>query len=49
MRLAAEVGKDCERIMDEKMRNLPCKRLQLDEIWSYVGKHQQFLKPTDDR
>jgi IS1 family transposase len=49
MRLAVEVGQGCERIMGEKMRNLPCQRIQVDEIWSYVGKHQRFLKPTDDR
>lgn len=49
MRLAVEVGQGCERLMGEKMRNLPCQRIQVDEIWSYVGKHQRFLKPTDDR
>lgn len=49
MRLAVEVGQGCERILDEKMRGLTSKRIQVDEIWSYVGKHQRFLKPTDDR
>jgi IS1 family transposase len=49
MRLAVEVGQGCERIMDEKMRGLTSKRIQVDEIWSYVGKHQRFLKPSDDR
>ena len=49
MRLAVEVDQGCERIMNEKMRDLPCKKLQVDEIWSYVGKHQRFLKPTDDK
>lgn len=33
MRLMVEVGEGCQRIMDEKMRNLPCKRIQVDEIW----------------
>jgi IS1 family transposase len=49
MRLAVEVGQGCERIMREKMHNLTCERIQVDEIWSYVGKHQRFLKPEDDR
>lgn len=49
MRLGVEVGQGCARIMDEKMRGLTSKRIQCDEIWSYVGKHQRFLKPTDDR
>ena len=49
MRLGVEVGQGCERIMSEKMRGLNSRRIQVDEIWSYVGKHQRFLKPTDDR
>ena len=28
---------------------LPCKRVQVDEIWSYVGKKQRQVKPGDDR
>ena len=38
MRLGAEVGTGCAKLMDERMRELPCKRVQVDEIWSYVGK-----------
>lgn len=49
MRLAVEVGQGCERILSEKMRGITSKRIQVDEIWSYVGKHQRFLKPGDDR
>jgi len=28
---------------------LPCKRIQVDEIWAYVGKKQAQLRPQDDR
>lgn len=49
MRLLVEVGTGCAELMDEKMRELPCKRVQVDEIWSYVGKKQRQLKPEDDR
>lgn len=49
MRLLVEVGSGCAAIMDEKMRELPCKRVQVDEIWSYVGKKQRHVKPDDDR
>jgi len=31
MRLMVEVGEGCQRVMDEKMRDLPCKRLQCDK------------------
>lgn len=49
MRLLVEVGTGCAELMDEKMRELPCKRVQVDEIWSYVGKKQRHLKPENDR
>jgi IS1 family transposase len=48
MRLLCRAGANCEKIMDSEMRNLNCKRIQLDEIWQYVGKHQRFLTPDDD-
>lgn len=49
MRLLVEVGAGCDAIMDEKMRELPSKRVQVDEIWSYVGKKQRHVKYGDDR
>ena len=49
MRLMVEVGNGCAKLMDEEMRDLSCQRLQVDEIWSYVGKKQAHLKPGDDR
>lgn len=49
MRLLVEVGTGCADIMDEKMRELPCRRVQVDEIWSYVGKKQRHVKPDDDK
>src|SRR5213596_1351451 len=36
MNLGKRVGKACEKIMDEKMRNLSCSKIQLDEIWGFV-------------
>src|SRR5271154_1587685 len=49
MRLLVEVGTGCAKIMDKQMRDLPCKRVQVDEIWSFVGKKQRQLTPHDDR
>ncbi len=45
MRLGVEVGTGCAKLMDERMRELPCKRVQVDEIWSYVGKKQRQVTP----
>jgi len=48
LRLLVNVGAGCERLLDEQMRNLPCRRLQVDEIWGYVGKKQRHLTVEDD-
>jgi hypothetical protein len=51
MRLMVRVGEGCDRFMDETMRGLTCERLQLDEIWGYVGMKQKTagrLNKTDE-
>lgn len=48
-RLLVEVGAGCAQLMDEQMRDLACRRIQVDEIWAYVGKKQAHLVPGDDR
>jgi IS1 family transposase len=47
-RLLVEVGDGCANLMDEKMRDLPCRRIEVDEIWAYVGKKQRHLTALDD-
>jgi IS1 family transposase len=34
--------------MDERLRGLTCRHLQLDEIWGYVGKHQRRMSASDN-
>jgi hypothetical protein len=34
-KLLGDIGQACERYHDKVMVNLPCKRLQVDEIWSF--------------
>jgi len=36
-RLAVQLGEACERFAANIMRDLPCERIQCDEIWSFVG------------
>jgi IS1 family transposase len=36
-KLLVELGAACTKFQDETLRNLSCKRLQCDEIWSFVG------------
>jgi IS1 family transposase len=37
LRLIRHLGKGCELFHDEKVRNLSCKRIQMDEVWAFVG------------
>ena len=48
MRLMVRVGAGCDRLSDSLMRNLPCRRLQVDEIWGFIKKKQRHLTPKDD-
>ena len=48
IRLLARIGKGCQQVMNERIRNLKCKHIELDEIWCYVGKKQRHVKDTDD-
>jgi IS1 family transposase len=34
--------------MDERMRDLPCRRIQCDEIWTFVGKKARHVRKGDD-
>ena len=48
MRLLVSVGEGCERFLDERMQGLKCRRLQVDEIWTYVKKKQRHVLVSDD-
>lgn len=40
-KLFADAGRVCADYQDKALRDLPCKRLQLDEIWSFVYAKQK--------
>lgn len=48
MRLMVRVGEACQDLMDREMRHLPLRRVQVDEIWTFVRKKQGHLGPQDD-
>ncbi len=48
MRLGVRVGQGCAKVLDAKMRDLPCERLEMDEIWGFIGKKQRNLMVGDD-
>src|SRR5580700_7175999 len=45
--LLLRTGERCTALLDERMRGLPCRRLQCDEIWTYVGKKARHVKASD--
>jgi IS1 family transposase len=45
VKLLVDIGAACESLMDRSMRNLPCRRLQVDEIWSFVGAKDANVSP----
>jgi IS1 family transposase len=47
MRLGVKVGQGCTKMMDASMRNLPCTRLEMDEIWGFVGKKEKHVTLED--
>jgi hypothetical protein len=49
MRLMVEVGTGCAALQSEIMQGLTCERIQVDEIWAFVGKKQKQVMPEDNR
>ena len=49
-KLLVDVGKACAEYQNETLRNLPCKRLQIDEIWSFCySKKKNVPKQYKDK
>src|SRR5947209_20628588 len=46
-RLLVQAGAACAEYQDEVLKNLPCTRVQCDEIWSFVGSKDKNL--SDDK
>jgi len=45
VKLLRDVGQVCEQYHDRVMINLPCKRIQVDEIWSFCYAKQKNVPP----
>src|ERR1022692_3485825 len=46
-KLLVELGAACAEYMDKALVNLPCRRVQSDEIWSFVGAKQKNVTPEN--
>src|SRR5437763_13398729 len=45
LKLLADLGNACAIYQDKALRNLPCKRIQVDEIWSFCFAKRKNLRP----
>jgi IS1 family transposase len=43
-KLVVDAGRACAGYQDRVLRNLPCKRVQVDEIWNFVYAKQDHVK-----
>lgn len=44
-RVLREAGEACAKLLDGKMRALPCTQIQCDEIWAFVGCKDKHATP----
>jgi IS1 family transposase len=44
LKLLVDAGELCAIYQDHKLRNLPCKRIEADEIWAFLGAKQRNAK-----
>jgi len=47
LKFLKDIGPVCSEYQDQVLRNLPCKRIQVDEIWSFVGAKDKNV-PLDE-
>jgi transposase-like protein/IS1 family transposase len=40
-------GENCERLLETKIRNVPVKDVQCDEVWTYVQKKEGHKRPSE--
>ena len=47
MRLLGRVGQHCQQLLNERMRGFHSKLVQVDEVWTYVGKKEGRLNDIE--
>lgn len=48
-KLLVDVGKACAEYQDKHLRNLPCTRIECDEMWSYCYARRQNVPEGLDK
>lgn len=47
-KLLIDIGTACSCYQDRAMRNLPCRKIQCDEIWSFCYKKEKNVSPEEE-
>lgn len=47
MRLGVKAGQFSAHFMNDRLRNLDCQEIQIDELWGFIGKKQRHTTPED--
>lgn len=42
------VGEACRNLLDQTMREFPCQKIEMDEIWGFVGKKDVTADDSND-
>jgi transposase-like protein/IS1 family transposase len=48
LKLLVLAGEKCNRLLGEKIRNVPVSDVQCDELWSFIQKKEKRCRPGDD-
>jgi IS1 family transposase len=49
LKLLVLAGERCEKIMGRYVRNVKVQDIEMDEVWSYIGKKEKRVRPEDDQ
>jgi IS1 family transposase/transposase-like protein len=49
LKLLVLAGERCASVMGRYIRNVPVEDVEMDEVWSFIGKKQKRLRPSDDQ
>ena len=49
VKLLSDLGYACAAYQDEALHDLPCKRVQADEIWSFIAKKQKNVRGDEEQ
>lgn len=49
LKLLADVGEACALYQDRVMHNLPCEKIECDEIWSFIGAKEKNTRDDDEK